>query len=98
MKLLIMLALTLCAAGTALGVPSTFGTTIGSRLLCLDQQDTAYYYGYLTDAFGPSYKHEGGAYWFKAGASLWGVQVSEVMVGDGNSTMNFLAAVADLTP
>ena len=81
-----------------MSVPSTFGTTIGRRLLCLDQQDTAYYFDYLTEAFGPSYKHEGGAYWFKAGASLWGVQVSEVMVSDGYSTMNFLAAVADLTP
>ena len=97
-KLLMMLALTLCAAGPAMGVPSTFNSTIGRRLLCLDQQDTAYYFGYLTEAFGPSYKHEGGAYWFKAGATLWGVQVSEVMVSDGDSTMTFLAAVADLPP
>lgn len=92
------LALAMCAAGPASAVPSTFNTTVGHRLLCLTQQDTAYYFGYLTDAFGPSYKHEGGAYWFKAGAVLWGVQVSEMMVSDGASTMHFLAAVVDMTP
>ncbi len=90
-------ALGVAAAG-AMAVPTTFGTVIGNRLLCLTEQDSAYFRDYLTEAFGPAYKREGGAYWFKAGATLWGVQVSEVMVSDGLDTMNFLAAVVDLAP
>ena len=70
---------------------------IGHGLLCLNELDTGYFHTYLTQAFGPAYKHEGGAYWFKAGANLWGVPVSEVMVSDGLGDFTYIAAVADVT-
>lgn len=85
-------------ARVASAVPSTFGTSVGNTLLCLNELDAAYFNTYFTNAFGPAYKHEGGAYWFKAGAILWGTPISEVMVSDGTSSMSFLAAVADVTP
>jgi hypothetical protein len=79
--------------------PSTFGPVIGSALLCRSHLDSGYFYAYLQSAFGPSYKHEGGAYWFKApDASLWGAPVSEVMVSDDTSPLVFVAAVADTSP
>jgi hypothetical protein len=70
-----------------------------SGLLCRDQTANFYYYDYLTKFFGTSYKHEGGAYWFRtAGANLWGKQISEVMVSDDTSTYIFVGAVAEATP
>lgn len=79
--------------------PSTFGPVIGAALLCHDQIDNAYFYRYLQTAFGPPYKHAGGAYWFRTDeAQLWGAPVSEVMVSDDTSELVFLAAVADVPP
>ena len=82
----------------ARAAPSTFGPVIGSALLCRSHLDNAYFYSYLSAAFGPSYKHEGGAYWFKADATLWGAPVTDVMVSDDTSELVFLAAVTDSTP
>src|SRR5438094_8202999 len=63
--------------------PSTFGPVIGAALLCHDQIDNVYFYNYLQTAFGPPYKHAGGAFWFRTDeAQLWGAPVSEVMVSD----------------
>src|SRR3954469_14727727 len=94
---LVLAAAWLCAlpAGAA---PSTFGPVIGNALLCRSHLDNAYFYSYLTAAFGPSYKHEGGAYWFKADGTLWGAPVSDVMVSDDSSELVFLGAVSDSTP
>jgi hypothetical protein len=79
--------------------PSTFGPVIGAALLCHDQIDNAYFYRYLQTAFGPPYKHDGGAFWFRTpDAQLWGAQVSEVMVSDDTSELAFLAAVAEVPP
>jgi len=80
--------------------PSTFGPVIGNALLCRDQIDNLYFYNWLKTAFGPPYKHEGGAYWFRTGeeASLWGAQVTEVMVSDDTGELVFLAAVAEVPP
>jgi hypothetical protein len=79
--------------------PSTFGPVIGSALLCRDHLDNRYFYSWLETAFGPPYKHEGGAYWFRTGeATLWGAPVSEVMVSDDTSELVFLAAVAEVPP
>jgi hypothetical protein len=79
--------------------PSTFGPVIGSALLCRDQLDNNYFYSYMKTAFGPPYKHEGGAYWFRTGeATLWGAPVTEVMVSDDTSALVFVAAVAEVPP
>ena len=82
----------------AQALPSTFAPTIGSALLCRSHLDNVYFHSYLTTAFGPAYKHEGGAYWFKLDASLWGKPVKEVMVSDDTSELVFVAAVADSKP
>ena len=85
--------------GSALAeVPSTFGTKIGSALLCLDQIDPFYFWSYLNNSFGPPYKKEGGAYWFKVDASLWGTAITDVMVSDGSDRLMFLAAAAKEKP
>ncbi len=78
--------------------PSTFSTTVGHTLLCLNQLDEVWFYGYLQGAFGQPYKREGGAWWFKADASLWGVTVTDVLLSEPNSDYSFLAAVAEATP
>lgn len=81
------------AAGAEKGeIPSTFGTTIGSGLLCVDQIDPFYYWSYMNQFFGPPYKREGGAYWFKVTATLWGATITDVLVSDGDNQQVFLAA------
>lgn len=95
-----------CAAGialawpaaSALAAPSTFGPVVGSALLCRDAIDNAYFHAYFSKTFGPSYKREGGAYWFRADATLWGSPVREVLVSDGTGDYQFIAAVSDDTP
>jgi hypothetical protein len=91
-------ALLWAQAMPVIAAPSTFGPVIGSALLCRSHLDNAYFYSWLTAAFGPSYKHEGGAYWFKADGTLWGTPVSDVMVSDDSSELVFVGAVADSTP
>jgi hypothetical protein len=86
------------ACGGAQALPSTFGPIVGSALLCRSQLDNAYFHTYLKTAFGPSYKHEGGAFWFKGDATLWGKQVLDVMVSDDTNPMVFIAAVIDSKP
>jgi hypothetical protein len=92
------LATALSTALPAQAMPSTFGTVIGNALLCRSQLDNRYFYDYLTSAFGPAYKREGGAYWFKLEATLWGAEVKEVMVSDDTSELVFIAALTDSTP
>ena len=92
------LALLLAAAPPVQAMPSTFNTVIGNALLCRSHLDNRYFYDYLTTSFGPAYKREGGAYWFKLEASLWGAEVKEVMVSDDSSDTVFIAAVTDSTP
>ncbi len=87
----VLLMIAACS-GTALAAPSTFSTTIGSALLCLDQIDPYYFWSYLNEFFGPPYKKEGGAYWFKVQTTLWGAPVSDVLVSDGSGRVIFLAA------
>lgn len=85
-------ALLMIAPCPVLAAPSTFSTTIGSALLCLNQIDPFYFWSYLNQFFGPPYKNEGGAYWFKVQTSLWGAPISDVMVSDGSGQVVFLAA------
>jgi hypothetical protein len=86
------------AHGPAAAAPSTFGPVIGSAVLCRSHLDNAYFHAYLTKAFGPSYKHAQGAYWFKAEGTLWGTPVSEIMISDDSSDIVFVGAVADAAP
>ena len=89
----------LCVAGApAAAAPSTFGPVIGSAVLCRSHLDNAYFYSYLSSAFGPSYKHEGGAYWFKTDGNLWGAPVTDIMLSDDTSDLVFLGAVSELAP
>ncbi|MFD2366181.1 hypothetical protein [Pseudoduganella sp. GCM10020061] len=101
MRTIRLLAACIACAGVlpqAMAAPSTFGPVVGSALLCRDDIDNAYFHRYFTLAFGPSYKREGGAYWFRADATLWGSPVREVLVSDGSGDLAFIAAVADATP
>ncbi|MEC5162968.1 MULTISPECIES: hypothetical protein [unclassified Janthinobacterium] len=92
-------ALALCVCGAAAqAAPSTFGSVVGNAVLCLDEIDNKYFYSYLSSAFGPAYKREGGAYWFKADATLWGASITDVIVSDDTSALTFLGVVADATP
>lgn len=93
-----LLALAAAMPVAAHAAPSTFGPVIGSAILCRSQLDNAYFHDYLVNAFGPSYKHEGGAYWFKAEGTLWGAPVTDIMISDDTSELVFVAAVADTTP
>ena len=91
-------ALLALACGWAQAAPSTFGPVIGGALLCRSQLDNAYFHSYLSTAFGPSTRQEGGAFWFKGEATLWGKQVRELMVSDDTKSMVFIAAVVDARP
>jgi hypothetical protein len=96
--MVVALALVLPPVGAA-ALPSTFAPVIGSALLCRSQLDNHYFYSYLQGAFGPAYKHEGGAWWFRApDATLWGMPVSELMVSDDTSPLVFVGAVAEGSP
>lgn len=102
-KPLILAAFMLTGANMAqakpAALPSTFDTTIGNGLLCLDELDINYYYRYLSEALGKPYKHAGGAYWFKLDkVKLWKVSVSDILVSDGKGSLLFLAAIAKVPP
>jgi hypothetical protein len=79
-------------------MPSTFGPVIGNALLCRSHLDNAYFYSYLSNAFGPSYKHEGGAFWFRTEATLWGAPVTDIIVSDDTSELVFIGAVTPTAP
>jgi hypothetical protein len=91
---LVGMALALPASAT----PSTFAPIIGSAILCRSHLDNAYFYSYMVATFGPSYKHEGGAYWFKADATLWGASVIDVIISDDTSELVFVGATTEATP
>lgn len=98
------LALTLASAVAAAppvqAAPQpSFGIEIGNALLCLNQLNSKYFFDYLVAAFGPPYKTEGGAYWFRAtNVSLWGVQATDFLVNDSNSQADFIGAYFNATP
>lgn len=94
----IVLAASCAVGGGAGAAPSTFGPVIGSALLCRSHLDNRYFQQYLTRAFGPSYKHEGGAFWFKADAKLWGAEVTDVIISDDSSAIVFVGAVTESAP
>lgn len=91
-------AIACMATPLAIAAPSTFGPVIGSAILCRSHLDNAFFHSYLSSAFGPSYKHEGGAYWFKADGNLWGAPVSDILLSDDSSEVVFVGAVSSSTP
>lgn len=94
-----LLALACAGASVqAYAAPSTFAPVVGSALLCRSQLDKAYFHSFLATAFGPAYKREGGAHWFKTEATLWGKPVREVLVSDDSNPIVFIAAVVDAQP
>ncbi|QOY96570.1 hypothetical protein IM543_07590 [Massilia sp. UMI-21] len=96
-----LLAGLLAALGGAVpaqAMPSTFSQVVGNALLCRSHLDNRYFHDYLSTAFGPAYKREGGAWWFRVDASLWGADVKEVMVSDDTSELVFIGALTDSTP
>lgn len=88
----------LAAAASVQAAPATFTTVIGNALLCRSHLDNLYFHSYLTTAFGPAYKREGGAWWFKADGTLWGATVSDVIVSDDTGPIVFIGAVTDSAP
>ena len=96
-RAMLLAGLVLACAGAG-AAPSTFGPVIGSALLCRSHLDNAYFHEYLTQFFGPAYKREGGAYWFRTEATLWGAQVEQVMVSDDTSEVVFVAAILEAKP
>ena len=93
-----MLATPLAGPVAAQAMPSTFSQVVGNALLCRSHLDNRYFHDYLTTSFGPAYKREGGAWWFKVEATLWGAEVKEVMVSDDSSDLVFIAALTESTP
>lgn len=93
-----------CSAGVAPAAQAapqpSFGIEVGNALLCLNQLNSKYFYDFLTEAFGPPYKTEGGAYWFKApnSVTLWGLQVTDLLINDSNSQADFIGAFFNATP
>jgi hypothetical protein len=92
------LGMALASCLPAQAMPSTFLPVIGNALLCRSHLDNRYFHDYLSTAFGPAYKREGGAYWFRVEASLWGAQVKEVMVSDDTGDLVFIGALTTSKP
>lgn len=92
------IALALLSAPPLQAAPATLGTVIGAALLCRSHLDNHYFHAWLTAAYGPAYKHEGGAYWFKADGNLWGAQVAEIWVSDDTSELVFVGAITETMP
>ncbi|RZA32038.1 MAG: hypothetical protein EOP92_28090 [Lysobacteraceae bacterium] len=93
-----MLLAALAASPASQAMPSTFNQVVGNALLCRSHLDNRYFHDYLTTSFGPAYKREGGAWWFKVEATLWGAEVKEVMVSDDTAELVFIAAQTESTP
>ena len=92
--------LSVCYTGSvgAVGPRPDFSVTIGPAILCRDQLDMKFFYDYLTASFGPSYKREQGAYWFRAKAQLFGKDIKEIFVSDQSSDWIFVGAIFNVKP
>lgn len=85
-------------AALATGPKPDFGVTIGPAILCRNTLNMKFFYDYLTASFGPSYKRDQGAYWFKSKAQLFGKEVKEIFVSDQASDWVFVGAVFNTKP
>jgi hypothetical protein len=89
--------LILLNVGFASAQDSTFSTTVGTAVLCLDDVEPGFFFNYMSKV-KPAYKRELGAYWFKVAGQLFGAPVSEVFVSDGSSRHSFVGMVSSLAP
>ena len=71
---------------------------IGHPALCLSQVEPGTLFNYLRQHFGEPTRREQGAWWFRVGAKLWEVSVSEVFVSDRSSDHVFVGVVATVPP
>lgn len=93
------LAAALLASGPVAAAPMDFTVQVGHAVLCLSHVEPGYFYNYLAAAFGPPYKREGGAYWFRTpGAKLWESSAEEVFVSDGSSAYAFIGVLTPTPP
>lgn len=83
--------------GFAPAQDSTFSTTVGMAILCLDDVEPGFFFNHLSNV-KPAYKRELGAYWFKVAGDFFGAPVSEVFVSDGSSRHSFVGMVSSLGP
>ena len=89
--------ISLAIATCAWSQDSTFSTTFGSAILCLDDLAPGYFYNTMRQRQRP-YKTEHGAYWFKTSELLFGAPLTEVFISDGSSQYVFVGAVSSLSP
>ncbi|HEY8023890.1 MAG TPA: hypothetical protein VIF60_04950 [Burkholderiaceae bacterium] len=82
----------------ALGAKTDFSVTIGPAVLCRDKLEMKYLYDYLSASFGPAYRQEQGAYWFRTKTQLFGKDLVEVFVSDQSSEWEFVGAVFKIKP
>lgn len=88
----------LCLCGSlVLAQGSSFSTTVGTAVLCLDDLDPGFIHNYMAQ-LKPSYKREDGAYWFKTATDMFGVPVTEVFVSDGSTEHNFVGVISSMSP
>jgi len=87
----------LAISSYAVAQGTTFATTVGTAVLCLDDVEPGFFRNYMT-AIKPSYKQEQGAYWFKATAEMYGAAVTEVFVSDESSAYRFVGVLTSLPP
>jgi len=83
--------------GVAWAQLSTFSTTVGMVVLCLDDVEPGYFYNYMSQIKPPA-RREHGAFWFKTSEQLFGAPLSEVFVSDGSTPHSFVGVVSSLPP
>lgn len=77
-----LFAIALAASITAHAEPSDIGQVIGRAAACNDVIDIDRYHTYLTKSFGEPIRREGGAVWWRVGATIMNVKATEVFVAD----------------
>jgi hypothetical protein len=98
-KFCIAAALAACSCSApAVGPKPDFSPTIGPAILCRNKLDMKFFYDYLSASFGPPYKREQGAYWFKSKAQLFGKEVKETFVSDQSGDWIFVGAIFNTKP
>ncbi len=93
-----LLGVLFCVNGVfAWAQDSTFSTTVGMAVLCIDDVEPGFFYNYMSN-IKRAYKREQGANWFKTPGQLFGASVTEVFVSDGSSPYSFVGIVSSLPP